>query len=141
MDLYRWAVFIHLFLAVVFTGLVMYWMIMLVSLSRQFSLAETSRLLGIAHQARWPHVAVPWKWRLPLPWVTTLVMVGIWLSGIMVSKLGGMPEGLLWWTKLGLFMVLIGLQAVVTRRPYPLAIRLNFGLALVILVVSGLVAR
>lgn len=141
MDVYRLSVFAHLFLSVVFTGLALYWMIMLVSLRRRHDAGETSRLLAIAHTSRWPHVAVPQKWRLPLPWMTTLVMVALWLTGIVNSKLRGMPEGPLWWTKMGLFLALIALQVALTRRPYPAAVRVNFVLAIAMLLVSGWVIR
>lgn len=141
MDVYRLSVFAHILFSVVFTGLALYWMIMLVSLRRRFETGETARLLGIAHQARWPHVAVPYKWRVPLPWMTTLVMVVLWLTGIVNSKLRGMPEGALWWTKMGLFLALIGLQVALTRRPYPVAIRTNLALVLATLVVSGWIIR
>ncbi len=141
MDVYRLSVFAHVFFSVVFTGLALYWMIMLVSLRRRFEAAETARLLGIAHKARWPHVVVPYKWRVPLPWMTTLVMVVLWLTGIVNSKLRGMPEGALWWSKMGLFLALIALQVALTRRPHPAAIRINFALALAMLLVSGWVIR
>ena len=141
MDVYRWSVFAHIFFSVLFTGLALYWMIMLTSLSRRFDTGETGRLLGIAHGSRWPHVAVPYKWRLPLSWVTTLVMMGLWLTGIVNSKLRGMPEGVFWWTKMGLFLALIALQVALTRRPYPAAVRFNFVLAIAMLLVSGWVIR
>ena len=55
-------------------------------------------------------------------------MVVLWLTGIVNSKLRGMPEGPLWWTKLGLFLVLIALQVALTRRVSPAAVRINFAL-------------
>ena len=141
MDVYRLSVFAHIFFSVVFTGLALYWTIMLTSLSRRFDVAETSRLLGIAHRSRWPHVVIPLAWRLRLPWVTTLTMVALWLTGIVNSKLRGMPEGPLWWTKMGLFLALIALQVALTRRPYPTAVRVNFVLTVAMLLVSGWVIR
>lgn len=141
MDVYRLSVFAHIFFSVVFTGLALYWTIMLTSLSRRFDVAETARLLGIAHRSRWPHVVVPLAWRLPLPWVTTLTMVALWLTGIVNSKLRGMPEGPLWWTKMGLFLALIALQVALTRRPYPTVVRVNFALTVAMLLVSGWVIR
>lgn len=141
MDVYRWTVFAHSFFSVLFTGLALYWMIMLTSLSRRFDAGETHRLLGIAHAARWPHVVIPQKWRLPVSWVTTFVMVALWLTGIVNSKLRGMPEGVFWWTKMGLFLALIALQIGLTRRPYPTVVRANFVLAIVMLIVSSWVIR
>ena len=40
-----------------------------VSLRRDFAPPETLRLLGIVHRSRWPHVLVPWRLRLPLPFM------------------------------------------------------------------------
>jgi len=141
MDVYRLSVFAHIFFSVVFTGLALYWTIMLTSLGRRFDAAETARLLGIAHRSRWPHVVVPLAWRLPLPWVTTLTMVALWLTGIVNSKLRGMPEGPLWWAKMGLFLALIALQVALTRRVSPAAVRINFALTVAMLLVSGWVIR
>jgi hypothetical protein len=141
MDVYRLSVFAHIFFSVVFTGLALYWIIMFTSLSRRFDAAETTRLLCIAHRSRWPHVLVPLAWRLPLPWVTTATMVVLWLTGIVNSKLRGMPEGPLWWTKLGLFLVLIALQVALTRRVSPAAVRINFALTVTMILVSGWVIR
>jgi len=141
MDVYRLSVFAHIFFSVLFTGLALYWMIMLTSLSRRFDAGEAGRLLGVAHRARWPHVVVPHKFRLPVSWVTTLVMVALWLSGIVNSKLRGMPEGVFWWTKMGLFLALIALQVAMTKRPYPTVVRVNFALTIAMLVVSGWVIR
>ena len=141
MDVYRLSVFAHIFFSVLFTGLALYWIIMFTSLSRRFDAAETARLLGIAHRSRWPHVVVPLAWRVPLPWVTTATMVVLWLTGIVNSKLRGMPEGPLWWTKLGLFLVLIALQVALTRRVSPAAVRINFALTVTMILVSGWVIR
>lgn len=141
MDVYRLSVFAHIFFSVVFTGLALYWIIMFTSLSRRFDAAETARLLGIAHRSRWPHVVVPLAWRVPLPWVTTATMVVLWLTGIVNSKLRGMPEGPLWWTKLGLFLVLIALQVALTRRVSPATVRINFALTVTMILVSGWVIR
>ena len=141
MDLYRLSVFAHIFFSVLFTGLALYWIIMFTSLSRRFDAAETARLLGIAHRSRWPHVVVPLAWRVPLPWVTTATMVVLWLTGIVNSKLRGMPEGPLWWTKLGLFLVLIALQVALTRRVSPATVRINFALTVTMILVSGWVIR
>ena len=141
MDLYRLSVFAHIFFSVLFTGLALYWIIMFTSLSRRFDAAETARLLGIAHRSRWPHVVVPLAWRLPLPWVTTATMVVLWLTGIVNSKLRGMPEGPLWWTKLGLFLALIALQVALTRRVSQAAVRINFALTVTMILVSGWVIR
>jgi hypothetical protein len=141
MDLYRFSVFAHIFLGILFTGLALYWIIMASSLPRLLGTVEGGRLLQVAHALRWPPAPVPKALRIPLPWLTWLLILGLWGTGIVNSKLRGMPEGPLWWAKMGLFVVIIGVQVVLTRNPRPAWIRANFVLALTMIVVSGWVIR
>lgn len=141
MDLYRLSVFAHIFFSVVFTGLALYWIIMLTSLNRRFNAVEAGRMLEIAHGARWPHVAVPYRWRVPLPWITWLVVLALWGTGVANSSLKEMPEGALWWIKLGLFVAIITTQAALIHSPRPKLVRLNFALVVAMILVSGWVIR
>ena len=63
------AAYLHLVFTMFLVGYVLYWAVMAVSLRRDLAPAETERLLEIANRSRWPHVAVPWRLRLPLPFV------------------------------------------------------------------------
>jgi hypothetical protein len=141
MDLYRISVYAHLFLAIILVGLGLFWFIMLVALRQKFDAAETERLLRVANAARWPHVAVPYKLRLPLPFMTWAVLVLLAVTGIEIIHLNGMPATTGWWIKVALLGVLAILQAVLTIRPAPLLIRLNIVCVLALIVVSALMIR
>lgn len=141
MDLYRLSIYAHLFLSIVLVGLGLFWFIMLVALRQKFDEAETARLLSAASKARWPHVAVPWKLRLPLPLMTWAVLVLIAISGCIIVQLNGMPTSTSWWIKMALLALVAIFQAVLTVRPAPAIIRLNMLCVLALVVVSALMIR
>ena len=141
MDPYRISVFAHLFFAIVLVGLALFWFIMLVALRQKFDETETARLLQVANGARWPHVVVPWKMRLPLPWMTWLIFAVLIISGLCVIHWGAMPTRVLWYVKLAVFAIIIVMQIVLTRRPTPVLIRANMLFVLVLMVVSALMIR
>ena len=141
MDLYRLSVVVHIFLSIILVGFALFWVIMYTALGRRFASQETERLMGIVKQARWPHVAVPWQWRLRLPWLASLTLIALWGTGVANAKLHGTPEGPLWWTKMALFLLIIGCQVLWSRRSSAPLGWLNFALVLVMVVVSGWVIR
>ena len=141
MDLYRFSVAVHIFLSIVLVGFALFWVIMYTALGRRFAPNETERLLGIVKQARWPHVVVPWQLRMRLPWLVWLTLVALWGTGVANVKLHASPEGPLWWTKMVLFLVIIGCQVLWSRRSSASLGWLNFALVLVMVVVSGWVIR
>ena len=89
MDTYRFSVLAHLFFSILLIGLALFWFIMRIALKRRFAAGDATRLLTVAQAARWPHVAVPYKWRLPLPWLTWAVIAGTWISGILIMNATG----------------------------------------------------
>lgn len=131
--------YLHLVVAIFLVGYVLYWAIMVVSLSRTFSPHERARLLEIANKSRWPHVAVPWQMRLPLPFVGWGLVLLLLVSGLFL--LPGYGFGALLTLKIVLFAAFVVIHAVLTRRPVPSFIFANFALALVIVVLSGLLLR
>jgi len=141
MDLYRLSVAVHVFLSIVLVGLALFWVIMYTALGRRFGAGETARLLAIVKDARWPHVAVPYQWRLRLPWLAWLTLLALWGTGVLNAKLHGTPEGVLWWTKMALFFAIIASQVLLSRGSGPRPGRLNFVLVLAMVVVSGWVIR
>jgi hypothetical protein len=62
-------------------------------------------------------------------------------TGVAIVFLHGAPEGALWWLKMALTAGVAVIQIVVTRQPRPALIRINFGLVLAIIVVSGWMIR
>ena len=89
MDTYRLSVFAHLFFTILLIGLALFWFIMRIALKRRFSDGDATQMLAVAQASRWPHVAVPYKFRLPLPWITWAVIAGVWISGILIMNATG----------------------------------------------------
>lgn len=141
MDSYRLSVFAHLVFAVVLTGLALFWSIMLMSLRRSHEPPESQRLLGIVNAARWPHVAVPYAWRLPLPWVTWATIAMLVATGVIGLSYRGTPDSVHWWIKMALFTGIALVQALVTRTPSASLIRINFALVITTVIVSGWAIR
>jgi hypothetical protein len=142
MDAYRALVYVHLVCSVVLTGLALYWFIMRLALRQRFGEGETQDLLQIANRARWPHVAVPYALRLPLPWVAWAMLGVLVASGLMILQFrGGTPASALWWVKMALVAAVVGIQLMVTPRPLPKLIGLNLALVLAAILVSGWMIR
>lgn len=141
MDGYRLSVFLHIVFSILLVGLALFWIIMQMALGRRGDAATAQRLLDIAQAARWPHVAVPQAWRLPLPWLTWGVILALCGTGVLAAALGRVPEGPLWWAKLALVAAIIVVQATMTGRARPALYRPWFALVLAAIPVSGWVLR
>ena len=141
MDFHRVIAFVHLFLSIILVGLALFWWIMLVALRQRFDAAQTSRLLRVANGARWPHVAVPHRLRVPLPFMTWIVLILLALTGLEMGPLPGIYAGTLLDIKLVLVGVVVVLQAALTGSPKPALIPLNLLCVLAIAVVSALMIR
>lgn len=141
MDPYRISVFVHLLFAIVLVGLALFWFIMLVALRQKLDAAETQRQLQVVNSARWPHVAVPYRLRLPLPLMTWVMLIVLALTGYAIVRMNGWPAGPLWTTKVALFGIVVVLQALLTRKPTPVLIRANLLFVLALVVVSALMIR
>jgi hypothetical protein len=131
------AAFLHLVVTVLLVGYALYWAVMVVSLRRTFDAVETDRLLEIANRARWPHVVVPWRLRLPLPFMAWGFLAVLLLTGVVLSHAISAILAL----KLVLVALFAAIHLALTRRPTPALIFVNFALALVIVVLSGLLVR
>jgi len=131
--------YIHLVLTVFLVGYVLYWAIMAVALRRTCDPDETLRLLAVANRARWPHVVVPWALRLPLPFMAWAFLLILLATG--VALLSGHDWSPVLLLKLALVAALAGVQVILTRRPVPTLIFVSFGLALVIVILSGFLTR
>ena len=140
MDTYRALVYVHVVCSVVLTGLALFWFIMRLALRQRFGEGEARDLLQIANRARWPHVAVPYALRLPLPWVAWVILGLLVASGLIIFQVRG-GAGALWWVKMALVAVIVGIQLLVTPRPVPKLIGLNLALVLAAILVSGWMIR
>jgi hypothetical protein len=141
-DAYRVFAYAHVVCSVLLTGLALFWFIMLIALRQRFGPAETANLLQTVNRARWPHVAIPYALRLPLPWVTWVTVGALAVSGVVIVRIrGGVPAGALWWVKMALLAGVVVIQLLVTRRPNPKLIGINFILVLAMMLVSGWMIR
>lgn len=141
MDLIRASAFLHIVFSILLTGLALYWVIMSSALAKGRDAAEAAHLLAVAHRARWPHVGVPPALRIPLPWMTWLVIAALAATGIGSIALRGAPDNGLWWIKLILVAAVIVIQVPLTLRPHPALCRIHFALVLATVLVSGWTLR
>lgn len=137
MDLIRTSAFLHIVFSILLTGLALYWVIMSSALAKGRAATEAARLLDAAHRARWPHVVVPPSLRIPLPWMTWLVLAALAATGIGSIALRGAPANGLWWIKLALIAAVIAIQIPLTLRPQPFLCRIQLALVLATILVSG----
>jgi hypothetical protein len=141
-DGYRVLVYAHVFCSILLAGQALFWFIMLAALRQRFDQRQAVDMLQTVNHARWPHVVVPYALRLPLPWVTWATVGALVATGAaLVHYRGGAPAGTLWWLKMALTAAVAVIQIAVTRQPRPALIRLNFGLVLATIVVSGWMIR
>jgi len=133
------AAYLHLVFTMLLVGYALYWAIMVVSLGRDLAPPETERLLAIANGSRWPHVLVPWRLRLPLPFVGWGFLAVLAISGLVLTAT--YRPGPILVLKLALLVVFALIQVRLTRRPAPALIMINFVLVLGIVVLSGLLGR
>lgn len=141
MDLYRIAAYAHLVLAILVMGMALFWLIMLVALRQKFPQGEADRWLETANRARWPHVVVPWRLRLPLPWVSWAILAALAVSGFLIAGVHGVPSGTAWVFKQALVLGVIVVQILMSRRPRAALIHAGFWITLATIVVSGLSLR
>jgi hypothetical protein len=133
------AAYLHLVFTMFLVGYALYWAIMVVSLRRDLPPPEIDRLLGIAHRSRWPHVGVPWRFRVPLPIMGWGFLGVLLITGL--ALMAGYGFGTILGFKVALVAAFALIQIRLTRRPAPPLILVNFALALLIVVLSGLLVR
>jgi hypothetical protein len=133
------AAYLHLGFTVFLVGYALYWAVMVVSLRRDLAPAESQRLLALANRSRWPHVVVPWRLRLPLPFVAWGFLAVLLVTGLVL--LAGYGFGALLGFKLLLVAAFALIHLGLTRRPAAALIFANLALILLIVVVSGLLLR
>lgn len=141
MDAYRLSVVAHVFFSILLVGLALFWVVMEVALRRRFAPAEARGFLASAQASRWPHVVVPWKLRLPMPWLAWAVVAVTWASGFAASSLGTHALSRDWWLKWLLVAILTVTQLLMTRRVVPALFRPQLLLLLATIGVSAWLTR
>ena len=134
MTLLLW---LHLVGGIVVTGLALFWAILGHSLGRAHEPVETGRLLQVAAGARWPHVVVPWKLRLPLPLLAAAVLVVAALIGFLLPTSYGAAMLAKLAASLGLLLCFVALG----RRPTPVLGYAALALAVIATALSALIGR
>jgi hypothetical protein len=139
MTLLLW---LHLVGGIVVTGLALFWAILGRSVGRVHDPVETNRLLQVAAGARWPHVVVPWKLRLPLPLLAAAALVVVALLGFLLPASYGAAMLAKLAASLGLLLCFVALG----RRPTPMLGYATLGyaalaLALIATALSALIGR
>ena len=133
------AAYLHLVFTMFLVGYALYWTIMVVSLRRDLPPAEIDRLLDIANRSRWPHVGVPWRYRLPLPIMGWGFLGVLLITGL--ALIAGYGFGMILALKVALVAAFALVQIRLTRHPAPPLIFVSFALVLLIVVLSGLLIR
>lgn len=139
MDAYRFFLWLHWIALVGATGLALFWLLMPTALARFHPPERARELFLLAHRARWPHVGVPERLRLPLPLLTLLATLAVAVTGILPS--GTAPVDALYAAKLAVVLVLLIVQAAFVLRPHVALARLQLPLALLALWLSVLWVR
>ena len=138
MGLYQFAAFAHLVGAVLLVGYLLFWAIMGLALGRRFAPDEVRRYLGVVGSARWPHVVVPWRLRLPWPMVGWAMLAFMILSGALLLAIG--PDGIML-AKLVAVLLLVGLHYLFPKRASPAVGYAGLALGLLIVALSAHLLR
>lgn len=141
MDAQRLLVALHILLGIVLTGQALFWFVMNVALRREFNADQTLALLRSAQAARWPHVAVPWKLRLPLPLMGWATLALLFVTGLALLQLRGAPAPGAWHLKLAAIGGLVVVQVLMKRHPVSGLSKLNLLFALVAMASAALSIR
>ncbi len=134
MTLLLW---LHLLGGIVVTGLALFWAIMGRSLTTAQGPAEARRLLAVTTTARWPHVGLPWKLRLPLPLLSAAALLVVAFLGFLLPAGFGIAIVL---KSVASFAMLVCFLAL-ARRPSPEFGYAALALAVVATALSPLLGR
>lgn len=139
MSWYSIILYLHLVSGVLFVGYTLYWVIMAASLHRVKPGEEVTALLGVLAVSRWPHVAVPYRYRLPLPWLGMIFTGSLLFTGIALTPTHGVTGLLV--IKVLLFVAIAGLQVLHLKDRREWIMGAAFALALATVALSALLNR
>jgi hypothetical protein len=145
MGWYQVDAYLHLLLSVFLTGYTLFWMVMAVALRQRFDQPQTAQYLEVVGRARWPHVLVPWRLRLPLPtvgWIfLALLVVTGGLAGLAAGSAAVSRMAPVLLVKLVLVLLLILAHLRLAQRPRPSFCYAGLALTLAIVAVSTTLLR
>lgn len=139
MSLPLFLVWLHLIAAVLLTGFALYWLVLRLAPIPPGQGIERRELLAAAHAARWPHVGVPWKFRIPVPLLALLATLFLAATGLLLGDVAVDPG--LWRAKLAFVALLALVQLVFLVRIADWTIFAQLPLVLLIILLSAVALR
>jgi uncharacterized membrane protein len=154
MALYLLAVYLHIIATVLWVGYILFWVILIGPLVRQFKNPELTQLLTRLNESSWPPALAPVSYRIKLPglgWITLIILFitggfvlhyrGVTLQSIIVEGLLLSRFGQVLAAKLVLLVGLAIGQLLLTYRPSRRLIYLELLMTLSIVGLSILLVR
>ncbi|MFH1679288.1 MAG: hypothetical protein ABIH26_01440 [Candidatus Eisenbacteria bacterium] len=154
MVLHLLIVFLHIMTSIFWIGYALFWSIIVGPVARSYSPAEGARLLESVNRAPWPPRKIPTPVRLDFSQIGWLLIGVLAVTGVLLAvyegaAAGGVASGRFLLGRFGrvlaaklLFVLLAaGLQFRLASRPGPRAAHANLLAAVVVIVLSALLAR
>jgi hypothetical protein len=140
MDLLRASAYAHIVLSILLMGFALFWLFMEAALRKRHGAAQGRELLQVLARAQWPPGGVPAALRLPLPWLSWLVIAALVVTGLPGAGSRGAPDTL-GWVKLALFAAIVAIQFLLARELRTPLVRTQFVLVAAVIVVSSWAIR
>jgi uncharacterized membrane protein len=154
MTWYLLVVSLHIFVAMIWTGYILFWGIVIGPLSRPSAVPHSAEMLRMIDRSMWPPALIPHAFRLRFPWLgwVALLMLGatgaylLYLRGVSLESfvsgaLFRSPFGRVLAVKL---LLLIGLaigQLVLSSQPSPKLVYPTLVLTLAVIALSALLVH
>ena len=140
MDLLRASAYVHIVLSILLMGFALFWLFMDFALRKRHGPVQGRELMRALARARWPPGGVPGALRVPLPWLSWLVLAAIVVTGLPGMFSRGAP-GAIGSVKLALFVAILVVQLLMARDLRTPLVRANFVLVAAVIVVSSWAIR
>jgi hypothetical protein len=154
MTWYLLAVSLHIVVAVLWTGYILFWGIVIRPLSQPSALPPAADILPMINRSIWPPALIPTPCRLRFPWLGWLALLmlgvtgvyilyarGVSLEYVMSGALFGSPFGRIIAGKLLLVIGLVIGQLLISSRPAPSQVYSTLVLTLAVMVLSALLVH
>jgi hypothetical protein len=140
MDMLRASAYAHIILSILLMGFALFWLFMETALRKRHGPVQGGELLAVVARAKWPPGGVPEPMRVPLPWMSWLVIAAIVVTGIPGALARG-AVGPLVAVKIALFVAILVVQFLMTRSLRASLVRINFALVATVIVISSWAIR
>jgi uncharacterized membrane protein len=145
---YLLILYIHLLATIVWAGYILFWTIVIGSLSGASRASGHVQMVDILRRTSWPPVIIPQPYRLQFPWLGWLLLIVLLVTGVVLLHMRGItlqrflssdlwssPFGRILLAKLSLVTGLVVCHSWIVHRPAP---RIIYPAMLATLVVVGL---